>query len=349
MKARLLLLSIIAILCAHVLEASTFRLCGFGPSPGNEDSLCGPIEAECPTQYNRKRFCLTTVDTELGFLLGCAPVNQTKMCSPGSCEGSGRDYHNPKFNSDICDAIDWSVLVYDEPHTIQKTLADLGIHDVRVGQTEVGDVQFFHYTTKDKQWLVFRGTDPKFFCNVLTDTEYQLVPSGISPNLRLHHGFFAAAKSALKGFRVDPSKRLIIAGHSLGGAVATVAGLLLQDQGYLIDSVLTFGQPQVTDQKSIFESEAIFEVLPLLRVINADDPIPYLFWLIPAEKRNTDPYRQFGPELRIGINEMDTSQFAYLTWPTGIPKGHAQNHSACEYQKHVAAVASCTPRIFCRP
>jgi hypothetical protein len=114
-----------------------------------------------------------------------------------------------------------------------------------------------------------------------------------------------------------------------------------------VASVITFGQPQVTDKLSLFPSRNIVDKLPLLRVINGEDIIPYMFWLLPESQRVADPYSQFGPELRIGINRSNPSQFAYLSLPTGTRKVHLGDHSVCTYQSHISAVAGCSPRVAC--
>jgi hypothetical protein len=57
--------------------------------------------------------------------------------------------------------------------------------------------------------------------------------------------------------------------------------------------VITFGQPKVTTEAGV----ARFRELPLLRVVNHDDPVPNLPWETPGAARGGF-YRHFGQELR---------------------------------------------------
>jgi hypothetical protein len=58
--------------------------------------------------------------------------------------------------------------------------------------------------------------------------------------------------------------------------------------------VITFGQPKVTTEEGV----ARFRDLPLLRVVNHDDPVPLLPWETPGAVVGGF-YRHLGRELRL--------------------------------------------------
>jgi hypothetical protein len=73
---------------------------------------------------------------------------------------------------------------------------------------------------------------------------------------------------------------LILTGHSLGGALAVLAGYFLAEQNYPVHSIYTYGQPRAGD--AAFAAD--FEVLcggKTYRVVNQNDLVPRLpGWLL---------------------------------------------------------------------
>lgn len=123
---------------------------------------------------------------------------------------------------------------------------------------------------------------------------------------KVHKGFNSYADLALRmllgsgsnGFlqqyRGEKDARLLLTGHSLGGAVATIVGQRLIDFGFDPDrlQVITFGAPAVGNKafKQMYGNR-----LDLIRVTNTQDPVPLV---LQAVLRN---YRQFGEEVRFRI------------------------------------------------
>lgn len=68
-------------------------------------------------------------------------------------------------------------------------------------------------------------------------------------------------------------RRLWLAGHSAGGAMALIAGARLEHAGFEVDGVATFGSPPVIDEAMRARLRT-----PVYRVINAEDPVPHLSW-----------------------------------------------------------------------
>ena len=98
----------------------------------------------------------------------------------------------------------------------------------------------------------------------------------------------------LKQFRKEKDARLLLTGHSLGGAVATIVGQRLIDFGFAPDrlQVITFGAPAVGNKAF---KQMYGDRLDLIRVTNTQDPVPLTFQ---AVLRN---YRQFGEEVHFHI------------------------------------------------
>ncbi len=104
--------------------------------------------------------------------------------------------------------------------------------------------------------------------------------------ISLHRGFARAAWLIYEDVRphLIAGHRVLITGHSLGGAEAVIIGMLLQAAAIPVEKIVTYGQPKVSNQAGV----DAFSILPLIRVVNQNDIIPEL---------PLDPYRHIGPEL----------------------------------------------------
>lgn len=123
--------------------------------------------------------------------------------------------------------------------------------------------------------LAFRGTETNSFKDIRADAKavsVKCVTSG-----RVHAGFkeaFEDVQDEIESFlRQDSSLSslpLFITGHSLGGALATIAAKRLDHTGG-IAACYTFGAPRVGDDEWINELKA-----PLYRLVNAADCVTML-------------------------------------------------------------------------
>ncbi len=125
--------------------------------------------------------------------------------------------------------------------------------------------------------LVFRGTaTPEEWLRDLEfrQVEYEFVPSAG----KTHAGFTAIYQSARERIfyavrRVSAWKRLLITGHSLGGALATLAALdLAVNTPFSAPLMINFGSPRVGDPE--FADVYDNTVRNSLRVVNLFDPVP---------------------------------------------------------------------------
>lgn len=124
-----------------------------------------------------------------------------------------------------------------------------------------------------RQWVVVRGTAN--LKNAEEDADYAKVGA---PELGIvvHGGFLDDAHAVWSFARplLKPGLETRITGHSLGGAVALLIGMRLRTEGFPVSRIVTFGQPKVTNEAGVNR----FRDLPLLRIVNHDDPVPLLPW-----------------------------------------------------------------------
>ena len=142
---------------------------------------------------------------------------------------------------------------------------------------------------------------------------------------KVHKGFNSYADLALRmlldsssyeflqQYRGEKDARLLLTGHSLGGAVATIMGQRLIDFGFDPGrmQVITFGAPAVGNNafKQMYGNR-----LDLIRVTNTEDPVPLV---LQGVLRN---YRQFGEEVRFRIPKTfnNMNHFLHLYLDSGL-------------------------------
>ncbi|KAL0076060.1 secreted triacylglycerol lipase [Phycomyces blakesleeanus] len=165
--------------------------------------------------------------------------------------------------------------------------------------------------------LVFRGTSS--FANVIADADFS--PTSYPPvkGTNVHNGFYNAYMSVQKDVLSEmtqqitdyPHYRVVVTGHSLGGALAILGGLDLFQRDSRFDawnlSIVTFGGPRVGDPA--FAHYVVRTGIPITRVIHNQDIVPhvppqYLGFLHPGtEYWITDEDR-----VKICRSELDSSQ-----------------------------------------
>lgn len=103
----------------------------------------------------------------------------------------------------------------------------------------------------DDVFVAYRGTDPRATTDLLKDGDAFPVPH--PDGGRAHKGFqrgVAEVSGELLTYLADlrktqPGMRLLLTGHSLGAAMATLAALELDRGGYPISGVYNYGSPRV--------------------------------------------------------------------------------------------------------
>jgi hypothetical protein len=90
---------------------------------------------------------------------------------------------------------------------------------------------------------------------------------------RVHRGFAAVARAFVNDIRqlYQPGQRLVLAGHSLGGALATLVAYALAD---LQPVVYTYGQPRVGDRR--LSADIDHKIRRYYRFVHTNDIVPCL-------------------------------------------------------------------------
>ena len=169
-------------------------------------------------------------------------------------------------------------------------------------------------------WIIFRGTlSVKEFAQDLDIKQSpfsissnkqnklllsQIVSSDLQPSV--HNGFLSVYNNfKIKMFntinKYKPSK-IVVSGHSLGAAIATIAGLDIKDKNHNV-TVYNFASPRVGD---INFCKAIQTVnLSLYRIVNTEDIIPTLPMPVMLNLENPDNpyiYKHCGTLISFSIN-----------------------------------------------
>lgn len=179
----------------------------------------------------------------------------------------------------------WSVAnrAYNEGNTLSSGLKPLGWHAVPwqfsfvkselhfVAATESSDTSVLH--------LGFEGTKDKEGWTLDILGAASCDKWGMH-GITVHAGFRAVADAMWKHVndKYGPLKerysRVHVTGHSLGGAIAVLIAMRLEDEGVPSHAV-TFAQPKVTNIDGGRKYDAS---LDLTRVVFEDDPVPTLPW-----------------------------------------------------------------------
>lgn len=140
--------------------------------------------------------------------------------------------------------------------------------------------------------IAFRGTEPTKWNDIKADLK-AFHESGF------HKGFLGEykklekrIKNRIKNFKLEnPNREIYITGHSLGGAMATVASCLLEED---IKAVYTYGAPRACTWKTA-KSYKVNHI----RVVNNNDVVPKVpFVLIGFKHVGTLCYMNFYGNIR---------------------------------------------------
>lgn len=143
----------------------------------------------------------------------------------------------------------------------------------KIKETDAEFVVFEQYT--EEKIICFKGTDS------LKDWEYNLdfLPIKLKDTeLKVHGGFykhFNSLRCKLKE-EMNDSTKLILTGHSLGGALATLAGCYVHSfVPNILKKVITFGSPRVmcTEFCNWYNERLAKKTI---RIYDIFDPVPHL-------------------------------------------------------------------------
>ncbi|NLQ18628.1 lipase family protein [Marinomonas sp. M1K-6] len=190
---------------------------------------------------------------------------------------------------------------YLAPNTLQQRLKEQGETLLHQSIIPASQVSYFLSQTPSQQTIAIRGTAN--LENAMLDLDLELKPDA-QLDIKLHQGFASGAKAVYADIKPFLSKQqtVQITGHSLGGAIAVILALYMQQDGYQISQVVTFGQPKVTNVTGAKK----FTDLPLTRIVTAQDIVPLVPPISPMQIRDLDIYWHMGEEIIL----MDNKEFA---------------------------------------
>jgi|GEM_PF-2705893 len=170
-----------------------------------------------------------------------------------------------------------SKLSYESEATI-KTTAEMVWGFSNCEFINVGSTQLFVAQTDEIILLAFRGTESNLE-DWLGNMDIRTVTK---PYGNVHKGFathYANIKQQLETILANSnaaSKSIWLTGHSLGGAIATIAASELMSN-YAISGIYTYGQPRVGFEglRTYIETNYADN---FFRFVNQDDPITLLPW-----------------------------------------------------------------------
>ena len=111
----------------------------------------------------------------------------------------------------------------------------------------------------------------------------------------LHAGFAYSAKQVFAELKpmLKPGYKTSLTGHSLGGAVAFILAMYLDENQFNVEQVVTFGQPKVTNIPGVEK----FQHLKIIRVVTPQDLVPLAPLFDPLDINNLDVFWHAGKEV----------------------------------------------------
>lgn len=176
----------------------------------------------------------------------------------------------PKTRSKLIKLL--NMLAYDNEEELRQLKDDLESLDAELLQTfDQEDTQAILLKTNAFVVLAFRGTESTSWGDIRTDLKARFSPCRTRG--RVHSGFlrafYAVEEQVCEALAAEElsSLPLFVTGHSLGGALATVAAKLITHAGGNA-ACYTFGSPRVADDEWLMQMKT-----PVYRVVNAADGV----------------------------------------------------------------------------
>ena len=141
-----------------------------------------------------------------------------------------------------------------------------------------------YYPEKNEVLIIFRGTQMTSVLNWISDIDFISTAYPYCSGCRVHQGFYKAyltirdpmMAAIQKLYEKYPTARKLVAGHSLGGALAVHAGVDIVRNFGPVDEFYTFGQPRVGNQEFASYVNVLVPGSFNSRVTHNKDPVPHL-------------------------------------------------------------------------
>jgi triacylglycerol lipase len=159
-----------------------------------------------------------------------------------------------------------------------------------------GGAQSMVLKNKEEQVIVFRGTEPKQFSDLKADLKAWKIQS--KTDGKVHDGFYDEVEKVWSEIvkLLDDKKPLFICGHSLGGAMATVAASRLEAE---TTALYTYGSPRVGNKRFISNLN-----VKHYRWRNNNDLVPTVpFWIMGFRHHGISCYLNYYGKVRNGLSK----------------------------------------------
>ncbi|WP_190107889.1 lipase family protein [Streptomyces cinnamoneus] len=181
-----------------------------------------------------------------------------------------------------------AALAYEDEAAIEQEAKRWGFGRVRHHLTRftppfpLEDTQAYTLASDHMIITAFRGTEPQQIRDWLSDSTTPPWP-GPARTGYVHYGFgqalesvFPAVKETLAEFRTN-GQTVWFTGHSLGGALAMLAGcrMYLEEPRLRADGIYTFGQPRTCDRLLAAAHNKGFKK-SMYRFVNNNDIVPLM-------------------------------------------------------------------------
>jgi predicted lipase len=144
--------------------------------------------------------------------------------------------------------------------------------DYKLIAARAESIKYYIFSQKDKLFIVFEGTNS--LSSLQADLDIKEVQFLDKPESRVHNGYFIEAVQARNSLRLylSKEKKIMITGHSLGGAVAHLLSAILYKEGYRV-KLYTFGSPPVGNHTFVESIQGlsherythILDLIPMLK------------------------------------------------------------------------------------
>lgn len=161
---------------------------------------------------------------------------------------------------------------YDPQAEIQKLVENAELLKLTLNKTfDHNGTQAILLSSQENVFLAFRGTEPNQIKDLKADIK--AIIKQCDSGGRIHTGFDTAFSEVAIDIQQElnkdqyKDKPLYITGHSLGGALATIAAKKLTHKAGLA-ACYTFGSPRVGNEEWVSDIK-----VPIYRIVNAFDPV----------------------------------------------------------------------------
>ncbi len=157
----------------------------------------------------------------------------------------------------------------------------------------------WYLKSKEKTTIIFRGTDTLW--SDWKQSNLIFWPHKECKDFKAHAGFYDGALKFMqhcqKEHLLDSPLELI--GHSLGGAIALMFGIIAADNGFPVESISTFGAPRGMDEAGADKHRALGLESKTWQVRNGSDPVCRIMLSFDTTKKVLD---LIGLDVRVGAS-----------------------------------------------